>query len=211
MEVAVNKDEMLPPDAASWLGLLQLDRYSPVSCSPFQTALSPTFQRVSFLSRQTLSRLAICISVASVVAGFVWIAGENLSFPSFKETVGIPIQKTTSIPPVIPTLAAHSSTTVGFIVPPPPPLPDTKSFIEETPASPSLSPVTKKKIEQVNKPRLPPVITVTAPASYAGALDAAVARVNANAASTDKPSIRVRRVNSRDLTPQPIKEEVIHE
>jgi len=204
----VSKEEMLPPDSATWRGILQLERYSPVSRSPFQLSAVPA-KRISFVFPRIAPHLAVGVLLVAAIAGAGLLAWETLSAPA---------QKTATMLPRFQTMATHLSVRPdlnrNFTVPPPP-LPDTAIIVPNAAVEMETAVVAKNVTQPAKQPvsiapkPTPPIHSVAV--KYPGALDAAGARVNEGAEANNKPSIQVRKVNQKEVVPLTIKEEVIHE
>lgn len=209
MEVAVSKEEMLPPDSATWRGILQLERYSPVSRSPFQAVTARPTPASFFILPPIPPRFAAGVLLVAVFAAAGWLLWGVVSFPA---------QKTIRSLPGPQVISPHLSSSPGlhdkkFTVPPPP-LPDA-AIIVQSKVTEMESAVVTKNISRPEKqpapltPKQP--VHPSAAVKYPGVLDAVWARVNEGAEENNKPSIQVRKVNPRELAPATIKEEVIHE
>lgn len=216
----MSKENMLPPDAATWAGILQLDQFKPVTCSPYSVPKTPGtgFGTVSRVLKSRLFLGFFSFGVILSLFSFLLIEGVFF-FDSSKEerqlSPSFNIQPMSSHGGAV---SYHANQAIA--VPPPPQFEMADVVPSETPlAADKVSP-SQKDIEAV-KPARPsaminstvaPLKTTGITAAEKATLDAAASKAKEMAPDSSKPSIRVRKVTSNEIAPAAIiKEEIIHE
>lgn len=98
-------DAMTPPDIATWEGILQLDRFSPVTCSPLENGKSAQkYLRRPKMSRRAIIRATILISGAVCIAG-LFVFWQNSIDENFSATKNSPAMA--QRPKVVQQLGGH--------------------------------------------------------------------------------------------------------